>query len=268
MKSGSISRLLFLLTVGGLSVWSSTASAGPDWCHGNACDFVQLSINAECHTVTNTSPNKAMTVQWGLYDPFSLRPNQSNTIMFQGQCVDTIVGAFNATFLARAPAPAPALAPPPVTQSAPATPQPPPQWTSAETEVRDIMVRTCLINMPVYVVWVDPDGSFQGPTRVWANPSWPRGAPIIILGTDGTSASTRYRTAWAYAETAQGVIIGGEFNPQNTDRIFRFSENLQREDHLPKSARFAAVRLTGAQWLGDVDDPYLYKAWRADLTCP
>ena len=133
MKSGSFFRLFFLLTVGGLSAWSSTASAGPDWCHGNACDFVQLSVDNECLTVTNTSPNKAMTVQSGLYGPFSLRPDQSNMIMFQGQCVGaTIAQALNATFSARAPAPAPALQP---------------QWTSAETEVRDIMVRTCLINM-------------------------------------------------------------------------------------------------------------------------
>jgi hypothetical protein len=266
MKSGSVSRLFFLLAVGIFSASSSIASAGPDWCHGNACDFVQVSVDGECLTVTNTSANKAMTVQWGLYDPFSVRPNQSNTIMLQGQCIGTIIGAFNATFPGRAAAPA--LASPPVTRSAPATPQPPPQWTSADSEVRDIMVRTCLINMPVYLVWVDPDGSVQGPIRVWANPSWPQGAPIVMAGTDGTTASTRYRTAWVYAETEQGAIIGGEFNPQNTDRIFMFSEDLQRQYHLPRSSRFAAVHLTDAQWQGDVDDSYVYKAWRADLTCP
>jgi len=255
MKSGSFFRLFFLLAVGGVSAWSSTASADPEWCHGNACDSVQLSVNDECLTVTNTSPNKAMLVQWGLYGPFNLRPSQSNTIMFQGQCVGTIVQALNAIFPTRAAGPAPAL-------------QSLPQWTSAETEVRDIMVRTCLINMPVYVVWVDSNGSFQGPIRIQANPSWPQGAPIFIPGTDGTTGSTRYRTAWVYAETEQGAIIGGEFNPQNTDRIFKFSEDLQREYHLQKSSRFAAVHLTDAQWLGDVDDSYLYKAWRADLTCP
>jgi hypothetical protein len=190
----------------------------------------------------------------GLYGPFSIRPNQSNVITFQGECVGAgIAQALNATFSARAPAPAPALQP---------------QWTSAETEIRDIMVRTCLVNMPVYVVWLDPDGSLQGPIRVWANPSWPQGAPIVIPGTDGTAASTRYRTAWVYAETEQGAIIGGEYNPQNADRIFRFSEDLQREYHLPKSSRFAAVSLTDAQWLGEADDSYLYKAWRANLTCP
>jgi hypothetical protein len=254
MKLDSLFTLLFLLTVGGLPAWNSTASAGPDWCHGNACDFVQLSVDNECLTVTNTSPNKIMTLQWGLYGPFSLRSNQSNVIMFQGQCVGAgIAQALNATFSARAPAPAPALQP---------------QWTSAETEVRDIMVRTCLVNMPVYVVWLDPDGSLQGPIRVWANPSWPQGAPIVIPGTVGTTASTRYRTAWVYAETEQGAIIGGEYNPQNADRIFRFSEDLQREYHLPKSSRFAAVSLTDAQWLGEADDSYLYKAWRANLTCP
>jgi hypothetical protein len=256
MKSGFFFKLLFLLTIGGGSAWSSTASAGPDWCHGNACDFVQLSVKDECLTVTNTSPNKVMMVQWGLYGPFSLRPDQSNPIMFQGQCVGaTVVQSLSATFPARAAAPAPAL-------------QPPPQWTSADTEVRDIMVRSCLINMPVYVVWLDPDGSLQGPIRVWTDPSWPQGAPIVIPGTGGTSASTRYRTAWVYAETEQGAIIGGEFSPQNTDRIFRFSEHLQREYHLPRSSRFAAVRLTDAQWLGDVEDSYVYRAWRADLTCP
>src|SRR5271165_2506813 len=41
--------------------------------------------------------------------------------------------------------------------------------------VRDIMVRTCLINMPVYVVWLDPGGSLQGPIRAWTDPSWPQG---------------------------------------------------------------------------------------------
>jgi hypothetical protein len=256
MKSGSIFRLLFLLTVGNLSAWSSTASAGPDGCHGNACEFVQLSVNDECLTVTNTSPNKTMTVQWGLYGPFSLRPNQSNTIMFQGRCVGTTIAeALNATFSARAPTPASAL-------------QPPSQWTAAETEVRDIMVRTCLINMPVYVVWLDPGGSLQGPRRAWTDPSWPQGAPIVIPGTDGTIASTRYRTAWVHAETEQGAIIGGDFNPQNTDRIFKFSEDLQREYHLPQSSRFAAVHLADAQWLGDIDGSDVYKAWRADLTCP
>jgi hypothetical protein len=116
-------------------------------------------------------------------------------------------------------------------------------------------------------VWVDPDGSFQGPIRAWANPSWPQGAPIVIPGTE-TTASTRYRTAWIYAETEQGAIIGGEFNPQNTDKIFKFSEDLQRKYDLPKSSRFAALHLADAQWLGEADDPYLYKAWRADLTCP
>ena len=255
MKSCSFCRL-FLLIVGGLSAWSATASAGPDGCHGNACDFVQLSVSDECLTVTNTSPNKTMIVQWGLYDPFSLKPNQSNTVTFQGQCIGTtIVQALNATFPPRAPAPASAL-------------QSPPQWMAAETEVRDIMVRTCLINMPVYVVWIDPDGSFQGPIRVPATPSWPQGAPIFISGADGTTASTRYRTAWVYAETEQGAIIGGEFNPQNTDKIFKFSEELQRKYDLPKSSRFAAVHLADAQWLGEADDSYLYKAWRADLTCP
>jgi hypothetical protein len=255
MKSGSSFRLLFLLAVWSFSVWSSTASAGPDWCHGNACDFVQLSVNDECLTVTNISPNKVITVQLGLYGPFSLKSNQSNAITFQDQCVGATIGqGLNATFAARVPAPAPAL-------------QPPAQWGSVETEVRDIMVRTCLINVPVYVAWVDHDGFFQGPMRVPANPSWPQGAPIAIPGTEIT-ASTRYRTAWVYAETEQGaIIIGGEFNPQNTDRIFRFSEDLQREYHLPRSSRFAAVHLTDAQWLGEADDSHLYKAWRADLTC-
>jgi hypothetical protein len=254
MKSGSFFTLLFLLTVGSFSAWSSTASAGPEGCHGNACDFVQMSVDNECLTVTNTSPNKTMTVQFGLYGPFSLRPDQSNTIMFQGKCADAIMAqALSATFSARALSPAL---------------QPPSQWTSAETEVRDILVRTCLINMPVYVVWLDPEGSLQGPIRAWTNPSWPQGAAIVIPGTDGTTASTRYRTAWVYAETEQGAIIGGEFNPQNTDRIFRFSEELQREYHLPKSSRFAAVNLTDAQWLGEAEDPYVYKAWRANLTCP
>jgi hypothetical protein len=84
MKSGFFFKLLFLLTIGGFSAWSSTASAGPDWCHGNACDFVQLSVKDECLTATNTSPNKVMTVQWGPYGPFSLRPDQSNTITFSG----------------------------------------------------------------------------------------------------------------------------------------------------------------------------------------
>ena len=255
MKSCSFFRF-FLLIVGGLSAWSATASAAPDGCRGNACDSVQLSVKDECLTVTNTSPNKVITVQWGLYGPFSLRPDQSNTIMFQGQCVGTTIAqGLSATFPARAAAPAP-------------TPQPPPQWTSADTEVRDIMVRSCLINMPVYVVWLDPDGSLQGPIRVWTDPSWPQGAPIFISGTDGTTGSTRYRTAWVYAETEQGAIIGGEFNPQNTDKIFKFSEELQRKYDLPKSSRFAAVHLADAQWLGEADDSYLYKAWRADLTCP
>jgi hypothetical protein len=105
-----------------------------------------------------------MTVQWGLYGPFTLRPDQSNTIMFQGRCVGTTIAeALNATFSARAPTPAPAL-------------QSPSQWTAAETEVRDIMVRTCLINMPVYVVWLDPRGSLQGPIRAWTDPSWPQGS--------------------------------------------------------------------------------------------
>ena len=99
------------------------------------------------------------------------------------------------------------------------------------------MVRTCLINMPVYVVWVDPDGSFEGPIRLWASPSWPQGAPIVLPGTGGTVASTRYRTAWVYAETEQGTIIGGESDTQNVGRIFRFSEDLQKKFHLPRSAR-------------------------------
>jgi hypothetical protein len=47
----------------------------------------------------------------------------------------------------------------------------------------------------------------------------------------------------------------------------RFSEDLQREYHVPKSSRFAAVNLTDAQWLGEADDSYLYKARRANLTC-
>jgi hypothetical protein len=256
MKSDSIFRLLFLFTVGNLSAWSSTASAGPDGCHGNACEFVQLSVNGECLTVTNTSSNKVMTIQWGLYGPFSFRPDQSNTIMFQGQCVGTTIAqALSATFPARAPTPAPAL-------------QASPQWTSADAEVRDIMVRTCLINMPAYVVWLDPDGSLQGPIRVSTDPSWPQGAPIVIPGTGGANASTRYRTAWVYAETEQGPIIGGESTPQNTDKVFRFSEDQQRDYHLPRSSRFAAVRLTDAQWLGEITDSYVYKAWRADLTCP
>jgi hypothetical protein len=256
MKSGSIFRLLFLLTVGNLSAWSSIASAGPDGCHGNACEFIQLSVNDECLTVTNTSPNKTITVQWGIYGPFSLRPDQSNTIMFQGRCVGTTIAeALNATFSGRAPTPAPAL-------------QPSPQWTFADAEVRDIMVRTCLINMPAYVVWLDPDGSLQGPIRVSVDPSWPQGAPIVVPGTGGTTASTRYRTAWVYAETEQGAIIGGDSTPQNTDKVFRFSEDQQRDYHLPRSSRFAAVRLTDAQWLGEIADSYVYKAWRADLTCP
>jgi hypothetical protein len=256
MKSGSIFRLLFLLTVGNLSAWSSIASAGPDGCHGNACEFIQLSVNDECLTVTNTSPNKTITVQWGIYGPFSLRPDQSNTIMFQGRCVGTTIAeALNATFSGRAPTPAPAL-------------QPSPQWTFADAEVRDIMVRTCLINMPAYVVWLDPDGSLQGPIRVSVDPSWPQGAPIVVPGTGGTTASTRYRTAWVYAETEQGAIIGGDSTPQNTDKVFRFSEDQQRDYHLPRSSRFAAVRLADAQWLGEIADSYVYKAWRADLTCP
>ncbi len=76
------------------------------------------------------------------------------------------------------------------------------------------MVKTCLINMPFYIVWVDPDGSLQGPISAWANPAWPQGAAIVIPAT-GAMASTRYRTAWVYAETEQGTIIGGEFTPQN-----------------------------------------------------
>ena len=168
MKSGSFFRLLFLLTVGSFSVWISTASAGPSWCQGNACDFVQLSVNNECLTVTNSSPNKAMTVQLGLYGPFFLRPDQSNTIMFQGRCFGTTIAeALNATFSARAPTPAASLQP---------------QWASADAEVRDIMVRTCLINMPAYVVWLDPDGSLQGPIRVSTGPSWPQGARSSFLG--------------------------------------------------------------------------------------
>ena len=256
MKSGSFFRLLFLLTVASFSVWISTASAGPSWCQGNACDFVQLSVNDECLTVTNSSPNKAMTVQLGLYGSFFLKPDQSNTIMFQGRCVGTTIAeALSATFSARAPTPAAAL-------------QSSPQWTSADAEVRDIMVRTCLINMPAYVVWLDPDGSLQGPIRVSTDPSWPQGAPIVVPGTGGTTASTRYRTAWVYAETEQGAIIGGDSTPQNTDKVFRFSEDQQRDYHLPRSSRFAAVRLTDAQWLGEIADSYVYKAWRADLTCP
>ncbi len=256
MKSGFFFKLIFLLTVAGGSAWTSTASAGPNGCQGNACDFVQLSVNDECLTVTNTSPNKAMTVQLGLYSPFFLRPDQSNTIMFQGRCVGTIIAeALNATFSGRAPTPAPAL-------------QLSPQWTSADAEVRDVMVRTCLINMSAYVVWLDPDGSLQGPIRVSADPSWPQGAPIVIPGTGGSTASTRYRAAWVYAETEQGAIIGGESNPQNTDKVFRFSEDQQRDYHLARSSRFAAVRLTDAQWLGEIADSYVYKAWRADLTCP
>jgi hypothetical protein len=266
MKSNAAVRLSFLVTVMCLSVLSSTATAGPDWCRGSACDFVQVSSNGECHTVTNTSPNKAMTVQWGLYDAVSLRPNQSNTMMLQGHCVGPILGALNATFSARGAIAA--SAPTSLNQSAPLTAQPPPQWASAETEVRDLMVRTCLINMSAYVVWVDPDGSFQGPIRVWARPSWPQGAPIVLPGTVGTIASTRYRTAWVYAETEQGAIIGGDSTPQNTDKVFRFSEDQQRDYHLPRSSRFAAVRLTDAQWLGEIADSYVYKAWRADLTCP
>jgi len=256
MKIGLFLKLLVLLPVAVGSAWISTASAGPNWCQGNACDSVQLSVSDECLTVTNTSPNKAMTVQLGLYGPFFLRPDQSNTITFQGRCVGTIITeALNATFSGRAPTPAPAL-------------QLSPQWTSADAEIRDIMVRTCLINMPAYVVWVDPDGSLQGPIRVSADLSWPQGAPIVIPGTGGTTASTRYRTAWVYAETEQGAIIGGESTPQNTDKVFRFSEDQQRDYHLPRSSRFAAVRLTDAQWLGEIADSYVYKAWRADLTCP
>lgn len=266
MKSNAAFGLSFLLIVVCFSVSSSIATAGLDWCRGNACDFVQVSSNGECHTVTNTSPNKAMTVQWGLYDAVSLRPNQSNTMMFQGQCVGPMIGAVNATFPARGATPA--SAPTSSNQSPPLAPQPPPQWASAETEVRDLMVRTCLINMPAYVVWVDPDGSFQGPIRVWASPSWPQGASIVLPGTSGTIASTRYRTAWVYAETEQGTIIGGESTAQNANRIFRFSEDLQKDFHLPRSARFAAVHLTDAQWLGDIDNSNLYKSWRADLTCP
>ena len=155
------------------------------------------------------------------------------------RCVGTIIAeALNATFSGRAPTPAPAL-------------QLSPQWTSADAEVRDRMVRTCLINMPAYVVWLDPDGSLQGPIRVSADPSWPQGAPIVIPGTGGSTASTRYRAAWVYAETEQGAIIGGESNPQNTDKVFRFSEDQQRDYHLARSSRFAAVRLTDAQWLGE-----------------
>jgi hypothetical protein len=266
MTSSAAFRLFFLLTALCLSVLSSTATAGSDWCRGNACDFLQVSSNGECRTVTNTSANKAMVVQWGVYDAVNLRPNQSNTMMFQGQCVDPIIGAFSATFSARAATAAPG--PNSSSQSAPLPSQPPPQWASAETEVRDLMVRTCLINMPAYVVWIDPDGSFQGPIRVWVSPSWPQGASIVLPGASGTIASTRYRTIWVYAETEQGTIIGGESTAQNADRIFRFSEGLQKDFHLPRSARFAAVHLTDAQWLGDIDDSNLYKSWRADLTCP
>jgi hypothetical protein len=266
MKSNAGFGLFFLLIVLCFSILASTATAGPDWCRGNACDFVQMSSNGDCHTVTNTSPNRAMIVQGGPYDAVSLRPNQSNTMMFQGQCVSPIIGAFNATFSARAGTGA--VAPTSSSQSVPLTAQPSPQWGSTETEARDLMVRTCLINMPVYVVWVDPDGSFEGPIRLWASPSWPQGAPIVLPGTGGTVASTRYRTAWVYAETEQGTIIGGESDTQNAGRIFRFSEDLQKKFHLPRSARFAAVHLTDAQWLGDIDDSDLYKSWRADLTCP
>ena len=256
MKSGLIIGLIVLLTVGSFSVGISTASADPSWCQGNACEFVQLSVNDECLTVTNSSPNKVMTVQLGLYGPFFLRPNQSTTIMFQGRCVgSTIAEALNTTFSARAATPGPAL-------------QSSPQWMSADAEVRDIMVRTCLINMPAYVVWLDPDGSLQGPVRVSADASWPQGAPIIIPGAGGSTASTRYRTVWVYAETEQGAVIGGESNPQNTDKVFRFSEDQQRDYHLARSSRFAAVRLTDAQWLGEISDSYIYKSWRADLTCP
>ncbi len=266
MKSNAGFALSFLLTVLCFSILGSTATAGPDWCRGNACDFVQVSSNGECHTVTNTSPNRVMTVLWGVHDAVSLRPSQSNTMMVQGQCVGPIIGAVSATFSAHGATAAPA--PTSSSQPAPFAPQPPPQWASAATEVRDLMVRTCLINMPAYVVWVDPDGSFQGPTRVWASPFWPQGAPIVLPGTIGTIASTRYRTAWVYAETEQGTIIGGESAAQNADRIFRFSEELQKEFHLPRSARFAAVHLNDAQWLGDIGDSNLYKSWRADLTCP
>jgi hypothetical protein len=265
MKSNAAFGLFFLLTALSFSSLSSTAAGSPDWCRGNACDFVQVLSNGDCHIVTNTSPSRAMIVQWGVYDAVTLRPNQSNAMMFQGQCVGPIIGAFSATFSARAATTASAPTLP--SQSAPLPSQPPPQWASAETEVRDLMVRTCLITMPVYVVWVDPDGSLQGPTRLWASPSWPQGAPIVLPGTIGIIASTRYRTAWVYAETEQGTIIGGEFDTRNADRIFRFSEDLQKEYHLPRSARFAAVHLNDAQWLGDGDDSNLYKSWRADLTC-
>ena len=63
MQSGFFFKWIFLFAVAGASAWTSTASAGPNWCQGNACDFVQLSVYDECLTVTNTSPNKGMTVQ-------------------------------------------------------------------------------------------------------------------------------------------------------------------------------------------------------------
>lgn len=67
------------------------------WCSGTACDAVRLSVKGECHTVTNVG-SRVITVQWGIFGPFSLRPGQSNTITFNGKCVGTIVGDFTANY--------------------------------------------------------------------------------------------------------------------------------------------------------------------------
>jgi hypothetical protein len=72
MKSNAAFGLFFLLTALSFSSLSSTAAGSPDWCRGNACDFVQVLSNGDCHIVTNTSPSRAMIVQWGVYDVSAL----------------------------------------------------------------------------------------------------------------------------------------------------------------------------------------------------
>jgi hypothetical protein len=161
------------------------------------------------------------------------------------------------------PQPAPPATPAPVKPNAALpSPVPPP----AETEEREVWVKSCLINMSVYIVWLGVDGSLRGPQRVWVNSKWPEGTLIIESGSGGNLARTRYRMAWVYAETEQGTIIGGDVSPKSSDRIFKFSAAAQKEDHLPPSARFSAVQLSDAQWLYPHNKPYGHKTWRADLT--
>jgi len=90
-------RKMFLLLLAILVVPFEARAAGG--CSGNACDVLQLSVNGNCHTITNVG-SRTITVRWGPFGPMRLAPRQSQTITnpFGGGCVGVIVGALTANY--------------------------------------------------------------------------------------------------------------------------------------------------------------------------